>query len=234
MDGLAVAEQIHADPQLQSLTVMMLTSDHRSGHHARARELGVAAYLAKPLARAELYQTVNTLVGEIRPGEDGVAVKDEMVRDLPPLHILLAEDDLLNAKMARHLLEKGGHEVVVVHTGKEALAALDNYRFDVVLMDVQMPEMDGYEATRRIRERSASRGGNVPIIALTAFAFKEDRDRCLAVGMDAFATKPIDRRELVQVIGRLVATPEGKRRSLLTCSKPCGEWREMLTFCPRS
>ncbi|MDH3360687.1 MAG: response regulator, partial [Desulfobulbaceae bacterium] len=136
-----------------------------------------------------------------------------------PLHILLIEDDKLNQKMATHFLEKEGHEVVAARNGKEALAAMDNYRFDIILMDVHMPEMDGYDATRHIRTRSKDKGGDVPIIALTAFAFKEDRDRCLEVGMDAFVTKPIDRKELFRVMAGMVGSPRTKDKLIFNRPK---------------
>ena len=214
MDGFAVAEKIIADPRLTSLTVMMLTSDNRSGHHARARELGFAAYLTKPVARADLYQTLTGLICKKRRADSAgcrdVAAKATRGAELPPLHVLLAEDDQLSEKMAVRFLEKAGHEVVVARSGREVLAAMDNYRFDIVLMDVQMPEMDGYEATRRIRKRDGGKGGNVPILALTAFAFKEDRDRCFEVGMDGFVAKPINRWELSNAMAMLISAPRAR------------------------
>jgi CheY-like chemotaxis protein len=120
------------------------------------------------------------------------------------LHILLAEDNVVNQKLAARVLEKRGHTVVVVENGKEALAALERHGFDLVLMDVQMPEMDGLEATRVIREQEKETGGHVPIIAMTAYAMKGDRERCLEAGMDAYVSKPIQAGELFQAIERLI------------------------------
>ncbi|MDH4320981.1 MAG: cache domain-containing protein [Desulfobulbaceae bacterium] len=213
MDGFAMAEAINADPCLSSLKVMMLSSDNRSGHLARARELGFAAYLSKPVGRMVLHRTLLELFCEKRRGDAAGCKEDVQVGtrvELPPLHILLAEDDPLSEKMAVRFLEKGGHEVVVARTGKEVLVAMDNYRFDLVLMDVQMPEMDGYEATRRIRKMDGDKGGNVPILALTAFAFREDRERCIEVGMDGFVTKPIDRTALYRAMAEVVGAPRSR------------------------
>jgi two-component system, sensor histidine kinase and response regulator len=123
------------------------------------------------------------------------------------LKILLAEDNLVNQKLAARLLEKRGHSVVVAGTGREALGALDNnHEFDVILMDVQMPEMDGFEATAAIREREKGSRNHLPIIAMTAHAMAGDRQRCLAAGMDGYISKPIRQQELIKEIDRLAPT----------------------------
>ncbi len=123
------------------------------------------------------------------------------------LDILLAEDNLINQKIAVRLLEKAGHRVRVTGNGKEALAALEREAFDLVLMDVQMPEMGGFEATGIIREREKGSGRHVPVIAMTAHAMKGDRERCLAAGMDDYLAKPVQREELLRVLGTLAAVP---------------------------
>ena len=120
------------------------------------------------------------------------------------LHILLAEDNAINQRLAVYLLEKRGHEVVVANNGKEVLTTLAHQPFDLVLMDVQMPEMDGLETTARIRTREQERGGHVPIIAMTAHAMEGDRERCLKAGMDGYLTKPVRPRELFETIARLI------------------------------
>ncbi|MBI4603830.1 MAG: response regulator, partial [Planctomycetes bacterium] len=118
--------------------------------------------------------------------------------------VLLAEDNAVNQRLAVRFLEKGGHSVVVAATGKDALAALEKQRFDVVLMDMQMPEMDGLEATAEIRGREKSRGGHIPIIAMTANAMKGDKEVCLAGGMDGYISKPVELRALLEALGDLV------------------------------
>jgi len=117
-----------------------------------------------------------------------------------PMHILIAEDNAVNQKVAARMLEKQGFSITVVSNGREALEAWERHRYDVILMDVQMPELDGLEATRRIREREQTAGGHVPIIALTAHAMSADRERCLSAGMDGFVTKPFNSRELFEVV----------------------------------
>jgi CheY-like chemotaxis protein len=120
----------------------------------------------------------------------------------------LAEDNAVNQKIASRLVEKQGHHVTLVHNGREALAALDRERFDVVLMDVQMPEMDGFETTAAIRVRERDTGKRLPIIAMTAHAMQGDRERCLAAGMDSYIAKPIRARELIELLEKFSATAE--------------------------
>jgi CheY-like chemotaxis protein len=124
------------------------------------------------------------------------------------LHILLAEDNLVNQQLARRLLERRGHSVTIANTGREALECLERARFDLILMDVQMPDMDGLEATAEIRAKERGTGAHIPIIALTARTMQEDRDRCLAAGMDAFVTKPIKAAEFLQVVEAVAAGVE--------------------------
>ena len=128
-------------------------------------------------------------------------------KDLPErrLHVLLAEDNVVNQRLAASLLERRGHRVTIAANGREALAALDQQAFDIVLMDVQMPEMGGFEATAEIRQKEEAAGGHIPIVAMTAHAMKGDRERCLAGGMDEYLTKPLDSRRLCELVESLVA-----------------------------
>jgi two-component system, sensor histidine kinase and response regulator len=204
MDGLAVAAQIRRQPELAGTTVVLLSSGAQPETAARCRELGISATLLKPLKQAELLDTILTALGR-RPtqtGPDPVVPAAEGRRRA--LHVLLAEDNAVNQTLAVRLLEKEGHTVVVAGNGREALARLEEQTFDLVLMDVEMPEMGGFEATAAIRLREKERGGHVPILAMTAHAMKGDRERCLEAGMDAYVSKPIQARHLWQAIEELL------------------------------
>ena len=208
MDGFALANWVHETPGVVGATVMLLTSSGElRGEAVRCRDLGVAACLTKPVARADL------LAALIRAGRGTVlAIPDpseehrKNPRPRPELHILLAEDTIVNQKVASRLLERQGYHVTVAQTGREVLSALENEPFDLVLMDVQMPEMDGFEATAAIREREKSTHDHLPIVAMTANAMQGDREKCLAAGMDAYISKPVQAAKLMSAIdeaGRL-------------------------------
>jgi two-component system, sensor histidine kinase and response regulator len=203
IDGFAFVEHIRQDRRLGGLPIIMLTSAGQPGEITRCRELGVAVYLIKPIGRAELREAVVRALGVTHRE---VSAPD---RELPclasgrPMHILLAEDNIVNQKVVCRLLEKQGHHVEIAANGREALESLIRGHFDVVLMDVQMPEMDGLEATAAIRKREQRSGGHVPIIALTAHALKADHDRCLAAGMDGYLSKPIRPDDLFRHIEHL-------------------------------
>ncbi len=206
MDGFAVAQEIKRDPALAGATIMMLTSADRGGELARCRELGIAAYLRKPVKQSELLNAVLTAMGGLaadaetalaRPGVPAPAARRG-------LRILVVEDNEFNQELAVNLLKKGGHVAVLAGDGKAALAAWESQPFDLILMDVQMPDMDGFAVTQAIRAKERAAGAHVPIIALTAHAMKGDRERCLAAGMDAYASKPIRAAELFEVIARLL------------------------------
>ena len=204
MDGFAFVEQIRKRPELATATIMMLTSAGHRGDAARCQELGVSAYLLKPIRQSELREAVARVLGARE--QDGAiplitrfSLQDAREPDAY-LSVLLAEDNLVNQRLVVRLLEKRGHRVVVAGTGLEALQALEKERFDLVLMDVQMPEMDGLEATAAIREKEKNSGLRQPVVALTAHAMKGDREKCLAVGMDGYLTKPIRPQELDQLL----------------------------------
>ena len=185
----------------------MLTSAGQPGDAARCRELGVAAYLTKPIKRSELRSAILLALGGRSAERDRPAlVTRHSLREARQTgRILLVEDNSVNQLVARRLLEKRGHTVVVANNGREALAILDDAAsagFGCVLMDVQMPEMDGFECTAIIREREQATGVHLPIIAMTAHAMKGDEARCLAAGMDAYLSKPIQPDEFFDVLER--------------------------------
>jgi signal transduction histidine kinase/DNA-binding response OmpR family regulator len=206
MDGEALGRAIKADPMLKDTPLVMLTSWGRRGDAARVKEIGFSAYLTKPVKHSQLFDCLVTVLGE----GSGRAKQDKK----PPLvtrhtlaeakrrvRILLVEDNIVNQKLAVRLLEKMGYRSDAVGNGKEAVEALEMVPYDVVLMDVQMPEMDGYEATRVIRNpQSKVQNHDVPIVAMTANAMKGDRERCLEAGMDDYLSKPIQPQKLLEVI----------------------------------
>ncbi|MGB2639777.1 MAG: response regulator [Candidatus Acidiferrum sp.] len=209
MDGFALVEEIRQRPELATATIMMLTSAGHRGDAARCQELGVAAYLLKPIRQSELREAIARVLGARE--HDGAiplitrfSLHDAREPDAS-LRVLLAEDNLVNQRLVVRLLEKRGHQVVVAGTGLEALKALEKEKFDLVLMDVQMPEMDGLEATAAIRKKEKSTGLHQPVVALTAHAMKGDREKCLAGGMDGYLTKPIRPQELDQLLEMYVS-----------------------------
>jgi PAS domain S-box-containing protein len=208
MDGFVVAREIRGNPALTGLTVVMLTSAGLPADVACCQELGIDAYLMKPIKQSELFDTILAALGRTVKGREAKGEgRGAGVPSLPsphPWHVLLAEDNAVNRQLARRLLEKQGHTVAVVSNGREALAAVGLENFDVILMDVQMPEMDGFEATRAIRLQEMGTGRHVPILAMTAHALKGDRERCLEAGMDGYVAKPIKPQELYDAIERLV------------------------------
>jgi two-component system sensor histidine kinase/response regulator len=206
-DSFALAEAIKLDPTLAGATVVMLTAAGQRGDAARCRELGIAAYLAKPIARLELRAAIQQALGGNPAAAEGAAlVTRHSLRTARPCgRILLVEDNNINQLVARRLLERRGHVVVVTSNGREALALLDDSTaggFGCVLMDVQMPDMDGFECTAIIRARERITGQHLPIIAMTAHAMKDDKARCLAAGMDGYLSKPIEPDQLFDLVDR--------------------------------
>jgi PAS domain S-box-containing protein len=199
MDGFGLIEQIRQRPELSTATIMMLTSAGQLGDAAHCQELGVAAYLMKPIRQYELREAIARVIGSREQRAVPLVTRFSLTpASAPPvcLRVLLAEDNLVNQKVVTRLLEKRGHRVMVAGNGREALDALGRENFDLVLMDVQMPEMDGFETTAVIREKEKSSGVHQPVVALTANAMKGDRAQCLSAGMDAYLTKPIRSDEL--------------------------------------
>ncbi|MBU2550402.1 MAG: response regulator [Proteobacteria bacterium] len=206
MSGFELARQIMASPDAASSALIMLTSTGQRGDAALCRELGLAGYLTKPVKQSDLLESVQIALGA--SAEDGEGSRPLVTRHYlretqRSLKVLLAEDNPVNQMLVVHMLERRGHVVTVANNGREALRALHNQRFDLALMDIQMPEMDGLAASRTIRAREKSTGEHLPIVALTARAMQGDREECLNAGMDAYVTKPIRADELFRNIDRL-------------------------------
>jgi CheY-like chemotaxis protein/HPt (histidine-containing phosphotransfer) domain-containing protein len=202
MDGFGVAEKIRANPRLAGAAVMMLSSTGKSKDISRCHELGIPVYLLKPIKQSELFDSIQNLLNA-SAAEDSKAPQpkqEERQASQRCCHILLVEDNAINQKLATRLLEKEGYRVAVANNGLEGIAAYEKETFDLILMDMQMPEMNGYEAMASIREKERSMGGHIPIIALTAHAMKGDRERCLEAGADAYVSKPINIAELLATI----------------------------------
>jgi len=208
MDGFALAAEIRNTPGLVGAAIMMLTSAGHLGDAARCRELGISAYLVKPIRQADLLAGICQVLNESSKKEveklaAQLVTRHTLQADRNRLNILLAEDNIVNQTLAMRLLEKRGYKVTVAANGRDALNAFERGSFDAILMDVQMPEMDGFEATAAIREKERSGGGHIPIIAMTAHAMKGDQERCLAAGMDGYISKPIRTSEMFATIEAL-------------------------------
>jgi CheY-like chemotaxis protein len=211
MDGFALAEIIKRNPDWRTATVMMLSSAGQRGDAVRCRELGVAAYLTKPVRQGELLDGILIALGT-RPENkmsSELVTRHTLRESRNRLRILLVEDNAVNQLVALRLLEKYGHTVCVAANGKKALEELEKESYDLILMDVQMPEMNGWEATQAIREKEKTTGGHIPIVAMTAHAMKGDEERCLSAGMDAYLTKPIRTQELLAVLEEIGSQKAG-------------------------
>ena len=208
MDGFDLADRIRSSPQLCEAVIVILTSADQRTDLARCAELGISGYLTKPVRRAELRAAMGVaLKGRLNTSHETKAITqipNDLAREAvkSQLRILLAEDNAVNQRVALRILEKGGHTVTVAGTGKEALHELEEHAFDLVLMDVQMPEMDGMEAAAAIRQKEQGGSQRLPIIAMTAHAMTGDRERCLAAGMDDYISKPIRARELLDLVAK--------------------------------
>lgn len=202
-DGFDFVQRMRKSNLIQNAPIIMLTSGGRVGDGDLRQELGIADRLMKPVKQSELFDSIVRALGVNGP-EDHDLIPSQSNHALDSLKILLAEDNLVNQKLAVGLLSQFGHEVVIANNGQEAVAAIQRETFDAVLMDVQMPVMDGMEATQAIREQEKHCDGHVPIIAMTANAMKGDRQRCLDAGMDDYVPKPIRRKQLFDTLAKLV------------------------------
>jgi signal transduction histidine kinase/CheY-like chemotaxis protein len=208
MDGFEVAERMHHWPGFPRALVMILSSGQQREDVARCHELEISAYLTKPVRSAELRAAVSTALLGPSPVTHAAPAAPAPSQSHPKLRVLVVEDNLVNQRLAQRILEKEGHTVVLAGNGREALQLLANQPFDLILMDVQMPVMDGFEATRVIRKQESD--GHITIIATTAHAMTGDRERCLAAGMDGYISKPIHPNELINLVaqyaGQIVAS----------------------------
>jgi signal transduction histidine kinase/DNA-binding response OmpR family regulator len=206
MDGFELAEQIQKDPSLLAVTIMMLTSAGHLGDAARCRELGISAYLVKPIRQTELLDGICQVLNKVSPTKPmPLVTRHTLQENKHRPRILLAEDNAVNQTLAVRLLEKRGYSVSVAGNGREAVEIFENNPFDVVLMDIQMPEMNGFEATAAIRAKEKTSGRHIPIVAMTAHALKSDQERCISAGMDGYVSKPIRTSELFSTIERMLA-----------------------------
>jgi PAS domain S-box-containing protein len=200
MDGFGLVEHIRGELGMPTATVMMLSSAGQRGDAARCRKLGFSAHLIKPVRQADLREAIMRALEKHAPSGPSAILPAPQTKPRQErragLRILVAEDNLVNQRLAKHLLEKRGHQVTLVGNGREAITRLEAERYDLVLMDVQMPVLDGIAATRLIREQENGSGKHQAIVALTAYAVKDDQQRCLAAGMDGYLPKPIRPQEL--------------------------------------
>ena len=219
MDGFELARWIKGEKEFAAATVMMLSSAAVRLDGTRCRELGLACYLSKPVTKAELWNALVTAL-RLSPADQKHPERDRSGVAVSGLRILIAEDNPVNQRLAARVLEKKGHAVLVVDNGKQALEALEKGSYDLVLMDLQMPEMGGMEATACIRLREHETGGHLPIIALTAHAMKGDRERCLAHGFDGYVPKPIRTDDLLKAIDALIPPRVKSEPEPITVSPP--------------
>jgi two-component system sensor histidine kinase/response regulator len=210
-DGLAVAESIRQSPVLSASRIILLTSEDLRGDLARYRELGIAACAMKPVPQEELLEIIYRVLS--RPDSangavdrmDLIAAADPTSASARRLRVLVAEDNPFNQQLVEHLLRRNGHDIRVAGDGLEALAALEQDSFDLMLLDVHMPGCDGFQVIEALRRREQATGGHLPVIALTARAMRSDRERCLQAGMDDYLAKPIAAAELFRVMDRVLA-----------------------------
>lgn len=223
MNGFELVERIRQKPEHAPATVMMLTSAGKRGDAAKCRELGIAGYLMKPVSQSDLFDAMMTALGEpLQNGyqeEDASLVTRHSLRESRrKLNLLLAEDNAVNQTLSIRVLEKLGHSVTVANNGIEAINYWQNGQFDAILMDLDMPLMSGFEATKLIREQEKSSGHHISIIAMTAHAMQGARDECINQGMDGYVSKPIDTEALWRELDGLTQTPQEKTHQEFTPS----------------
>ncbi len=214
MDGYTLAGKIRNNPDLAAASIVMLTSASARGDAARCQKLGISAYLTKPIKQSDLLDAIMLVLGASpkRKKQVPLITRDTIRESRRRFRILLAEDNVINQKVAVHMLKRNGHKVSVANNGREALRALNKDRFDLILMDVQMPEMDGFEATASIRKKEKKTGFHIPVIAMTAHAMKGDRERCIEAGMDDYIAKPIKAKELTEKIDDVISRMKKHQR----------------------
>ena len=209
MDGFEVARQTRCNPELAGTALMMLSSADQQRGSARCREIGINTYLIKPINPSALLNAIRSALGARSVEEPNMPLVTAslQIRSPKSLRVLIAEDNPVNQMLAVRLLQRQGHSTVIAANGRKALATLEKQEFDLVLMDVQMPEMNGFEATAAIRQEEQTTGRHIPIIAMTAHAMKGDEERCLTAGMDAYVSKPITPDELFRAVAKIAPAP---------------------------
>jgi two-component system sensor histidine kinase/response regulator len=210
MDGFELAERISGEPRFAGLRMIMLTSAGRAHQTERCRSVGILDCLLKPVSQSELFNAITRILEPEEGSPREVVMPFVSGPPATRLRLLLAEDHLVNQKLAIRMLENLGHRATVVGDGVEALAAMEAEEFEVVLMDIQMPGMDGFEALAALRERERHTGMHVPVFALTAHAMKGDRERCLEAGFDGYLSKPIKAAELRLALSEVGAGPASR------------------------
>ncbi len=214
VDGFMLARQIRDDADIRLTPLIMLTSGGRTGDIVKRHELMIAASLMKPVKQSELFDVIVSITTNTGPRIESTSVAaSEPGKAVRALKILLAEDNLMNQKLATGILARHGHQLTIANNGLEAVGAFQAERFDVILMDVQMPVMDGFAATAAIRELERVQGTKTPIVAMTAHALKGDRERCLAAGMDEYLSKPIRSKQLAAILETLMPQDSHPRTS---------------------
>lgn len=203
-DGFALAASIRLRPGYEKTPIVMLLSGDLQAESARCQSLGNASYLRKPVMRSRLQAKLISVMEE-NSATKPVPPPAKVIATVRPLRVLLAEDTPVNQVVARKILENAGHSVRIAPNGIVAVSAFQEEKFDLILMDLHMPEMDGLTASREIRrlEKESATEGHIAIVALTANAMKDDQDRCLAAGMDAYLSKPIRPQDLYAMLHRL-------------------------------
>lgn len=215
MDGFTLAEKIKKNPQFKNTTLMMLTSRGVRGDASRCRELGISAYLVKPIKQSELLDGVMLALDSTPPEKDQPSlITQHSIRETRQcFRIILGEDNIINQKVASRILEKMGHQVEVASDGRQVLSLWEENHFDLILMDIQMPKMDGFKTTQAIRKKEAKSLTHTPIIAMTAHAMKGDREKCLEAHMDDYIPKPIKPDDLSQKIHAVIQKTQKYRKN---------------------
>ncbi|MCX6566207.1 MAG: response regulator [Candidatus Aminicenantes bacterium] len=213
MDGFDLAAKIKEEPNYKDILIMMLSSSGFRGDSTRCRDLGLAAYLTKPVKQSLLLDAVMMSLGDKEQvsGQNRLITRHSIAQNRSRYNVLLAEDNVINQKLAVRILENRGHKVAVVENGEEVLAAVGKSPYDIILMDVQMPKMDGFQATREIRRREITTKSHQPIIAMTAHAMVGDKEKCLEAGMDGYISKPLKPLDLLRTIDELLSHLSGEK-----------------------
>jgi two-component system, sensor histidine kinase and response regulator len=221
IDGFVLAQWIREDPELSDLPIVMLTSSGRPGDNLRRVNLNISAHLMKPAKQSEIFDAIIEALGvDSAEDEDEQPEELKLLGQTRAMRILLAEDNIVNQKLATAILTREGHEVALASNGQEAVQTWQSGDFDLVLMDVQMPEMDGLEASRQIRLLEQETGGHTPIIAMTAHAMTGDRERCLEAGMDEYLAKPIRIRQLAEKLNTVTLSPHATPADVADAAAP--------------